>query len=97
MTATAQRALGILRDKGPMWPDRFYLLMWPNGRWIGCDPGSSKGGPSRSQCVANWYLGKLETSGGWVRRELRRDSPSRGEWYITAAGLMALRDREGPR
>lgn len=80
MTATTARALDILKD-GPLLPEDFYLQMWPQGKWAQRDPGSSRGGPSRTQCAANWFLGRLEKQGLVSRQPYIGGD---GRWRLTA-------------
>lgn len=89
MTPKRRRALEILLE-GPLLPEEFYCRMWPTGRWAERDPGSTKGGPSRTQCAANWFLGRM---GGLVQRTgyLDTKQPHPGKWRITPDGREALR------
>ena len=87
MTEKQERALTVLSE-GNLLPDDFYRRMWPEGRYsAGRDPGSMGGGPSRAQCAANWFLGRLDKK-GWVHREF--SSGAWREWRILPAGRRAL-------
>ncbi len=74
-----RRALMILSES-PLLPEDFYSKMWPDGKFVDRDPGSSKGGPSRSQCAANWYLGRLKPL---VTRRDYRERFNGGKWLLT--------------
>ena len=81
------RALEILANHGPMLPEEFYLKAWPEGKFaIGRDPGSAGGGPSRSQCAANWALGKLAKEGVVRRDGYLASGVKAGKWYLTDLG-----------
>lgn len=88
------RALHVLGENpGGLLPEEFYRLMWPGKDSTG---GSSKGGPSDSQCAANWLLGRVAAK---YARSVRRYGyldetvpyKSRGKWFITVEGLSVLR------
>lgn len=87
LTEKQERALRIL-DNSPQFPGDFYILMWPDGKFVARDPGSTKGGPSRGECATNWFLGRL---GNLVFRETLPTSRFPGKWRITSEGRAALK------
>jgi hypothetical protein len=70
-TGNQLKALGIIREHGPLRPREFARFMWPDSEgWnhhVRCGPnGSHKGGGMYTS--AGMYLGKLYQR-GWLRRE----------------------------
>ena len=91
MTSFQNRALEILMG-GPIWPEDFYLRMWPNGRCIRITS-KATGGPNRAACATNWALGKLEQRYKWCRRKLEYTGRY-GRWEITHEGRAAISGRD---
>lgn len=100
------RALEILADhREGLDPDEFYELMWPEqarsdtsvgGRSL--RSGNTNGGPSRSQCAANWLLGRIGRKyPGSVYRYgfLDANRVRAGKWFIRAEGQEAIRTIHG--
>lgn len=91
LTPFQRRTLTTLLDNGPMEPYALYKHMFPTGTFITSkDTGSSKGGPSRTECAVNWHMGKLERLGGWVHRYPMNDRRYGGRWKITEKGREML-------
>lgn len=93
MTVTQYRVLLTLID-APQYPNDLYPVVSPRGRHnTDVDHGSSKGGPSRRECVVNWYLGKMQQT-GWVHRYGYANTlvpgELRGKWMITDEGRRAM-------
>ena len=89
LTVKERRALEILSLK-PAYPGEFYLAMWPSGRYATRDPGSTKGGPSRTECASNWFLGRLARAGLVKRSSYHERVMNAGMWQITDRGKQLL-------
>ncbi len=92
-TSSPLRAALLALLDGDKMPHELYAPMFPSGRFnIDVDCGSSKGGPSRSECAVNWYLGKHARD--LVRRRINEISGravSLGAYTLTAEGRTFAR------